>query len=108
MPKPHRAWLYALVALLGGVLFTAAGWFAGIGLGLFMAPAIPVMKALSYMPAVPPTVELGELPFSVHEAFLAFFYAAIFWVIVVPAVVWILAAVCLKRTASHAKHPSDA
>src|SRR5262245_60983736 len=108
MLMPHRAWPYALIALTGGVLLTAAGWFAGIGLTLSMAPGMVVMKALGYMPAVPPTVEPGELPFGVHEPFLAFFYGAIFWVVVVPIVVWILAAVCLKWTASHAKPASSA
>ena len=108
MLKPHRASLYALIALLGSAAFTAAGWFAGIGLSLFMAPGIAAMKFLGYIPAVPPTVEPGELPFNIHEPFLAFFYAAIFWVIVAPIVIWIVATVCLKWSASHAKPASGA
>lgn len=107
MLKLRRASHYALIAFLGGVLFTWGAYAAGIGVSLFFGPVIPVLRVLGYIPEAQPTVEPGELPFSVYEAFIAFFSAVVFWVLVVPVIVWLLTTFYL-RAGNRGKRTTDA
>ena len=96
MLKRRRAWPYALLVSLGGVLLTWSTYSAGAGVSLFFGPVVPVLGFFGILP--PPPTDLGpdELPFGPGEAFLAFFYAAVVWIVIVPLVVWVVTAIYLR------------
>ena len=98
MLKWRRAWPYALLASLGGVLLTWSAYATGVGVSLFFGPVVPVLRLSGLFP--PPPTDLGpdELPFGPYEAFLAFFSAAVFWVIIFPLIVWLVTALYLRST----------
>jgi hypothetical protein len=96
MRKPHKGWHYALLAVFTGPLLLLAGFFTNAASHIFFGPVVPVLKELGYIPRIQPAPEPGELPFSIGEAFIAFFSAAAFWVFIFPIIVWIVAAVYLR------------
>jgi hypothetical protein len=95
MIRLRKSWHYATVAFIFGIVLTACVHFTPVGRDVFFSPALPLLKLFGYVPPVLPPPEPDELTGSIAEGFLAYLSATFFWIVLIPAFVWLAAQVYL-------------